>query len=258
MRIKQDATYEGSDRWSWSVWVDAPEEELSKIDYVEYILHPTFADPTRRVADRSSKFRLDSRGWGEFTVRAVVVNKDGEKKNLRRWLKLEYPPVGKEPGATEQASSSEGVKSQEEEVYFLSCAIGDSLFANALSKALIATGARVLMVADEPSDLPWESSIDRLLDQADYAIFIISDALSIWMQREIEATAKHEVPIIPVVIVGSKVKLTELQSKMESPIHIKPLPPEKFDDESQEIAERIKKAAQAISQKASKKKLAKG
>lgn len=253
MRIKQDATYEGSDRWTWSVWVDATEEELRQIEYVEYILHPTFADPTRRVEDRSSKFRLDSSGWGEFTVRAVVVNKDGEKKNLRRWLRLEYPPEGKEPGQIEASSS--GVEAEDSSnVYFLSCAIGDSLFANALSKALIAAGARVLMVADEPSDLPWESSIDRLLDQADFGVFIISDALSIWMQREIDATAKHEIPIIPVVIVGSKIKLSELHPKMGRAIQIKPVPPEKFDEESPGIAERIQKAAKTISRGTGKKK----
>jgi|SRR5882724_6575245 len=256
MRIKQDATYEGGDRWKWSVWVEAPAEELDKIEYVEYILHPTFAEPIRRVADRSSRFRLDSSGWGEFTVRAVVANKDGEKKNLRRWLRLEYPAEEREQGQRETTSGVEEPQ-QSQHVYFLSCAIGDSLFANAVSKALIAAGARVLMVADETSDLPWESSIDRLLDQADFGVFIISDALSIWMQREIDATTKHEIPIIPVLIVGSKIKLSELNPKMGKAIQIKPVPPERFDEESQEIAERIQKAAKSISQGMGKKKTSK-
>jgi hypothetical protein len=253
MRIKQDATYEGSDRWKWSVWVDATEEELRQIEYVEYILHPTFAEPNRRVEDRSSKFRLDSSGWGEFTVRAVVMNKEGEKKNLRRWLRLEYPPEEKEQEQRE-TTSGEAEPQDSPYVYFLSCAIGDSLFANALSKALIAAGARVLMVANEPSDLPWEPSMNRLLDQTNFGVFIISDALSIWMQREIEATAKHEIPMIPVVIEGSKIRPSELDPKMGRAIQIKPVPPEKFDEESPGIAERIQKAAKTISQTISKKK----
>ena len=254
MRIKQDASYEGGDRWKWSVWVDAPDEELQQVEYVEYTLHPTFPDPVRHIEDRKTRFRLESSGWGEFTVRALVVNKKGDKKYLHRWLRLEYPNE-QSPEQTDRSGAPE-TSDQPHYTYFLSCAIGDAPFANTIAKALIALGARVLMVADEPSNLPWESSIERLLDQSDLALFIISDDVSIWMRREIEAAAKRETPIIPVVIAGSKVKLSELPQGMERAIQIKPLPPEQFAEESQDIASRIQKAAQAISQKISKKKTA--
>src|SRR5438876_2404567 len=198
--LKQRATYIGDDRWKWSVWVDGDKADLAQIDFVEYVLHPTFSPPIRRVDHRGSKFRLDSAAWGEFRIRALIATKDGHTKRISHWLELRYPTEGKA-----QAQKKEETESTESEdtrqAFFLSCNIADSLFANALSKALIARGARVLMVTDEPSDLPWEASIRRLLDQADFAVFIISDALSIWLKRDIEATNEHGIPIIPVIIV---------------------------------------------------------
>src|SRR5262245_16892214 len=64
--VKQRSDYQGKDWWNWSVWIDAPQEQLDQIQYVEYTLHPTFAERVRRVTDGGAKFRLDSAGWGEF------------------------------------------------------------------------------------------------------------------------------------------------------------------------------------------------
>ncbi|HEY8185082.1 MAG TPA: pYEATS domain-containing protein [Pyrinomonadaceae bacterium] len=252
MRLEQKATYASDNWWEWSVWVEGDKEELKQIDYVEYNLHSSFPEPVRRIEDRSSKFRLDSSGWGEFTIRATVVNKDGEKKHLRHRLELQYPDEGKT-----RAEEKDAAADASPPVLFLSCNIADSLFANALSKALIAKGARVLMAADQPAGLPWEASINRLLEQVDFAVFIISEELTAWMNREIEAATEHKIPIIPVIIASSKVNRAEVLSKLRKGIQIRPVAPAKFDEEAQDVAVRIYKEIAAVGPDAGKKKVAK-
>ncbi|CAN5823459.1 hypothetical protein BH20ACI4_BH20ACI4_03560 [soil metagenome] len=89
--LAQDFEYKGDDWWEWSVRVDASEDELNKIKFVEYTLHPTFPNPVRIVKDRKTKFRLESAGWGIFTIYAQAVLQDGKKVNLEHELELLYP-----------------------------------------------------------------------------------------------------------------------------------------------------------------------
>ena len=91
IRIAQDFKYQGDDWWKWWVWVEGNEEELGEIDYVVYKLHPTFPSPVRKIADRSTKFRLETAGWGTFQLYAKVVLKDTSVVNLEHYLELEYP-----------------------------------------------------------------------------------------------------------------------------------------------------------------------
>jgi len=261
--LKQKATYTGDNWWKWSVWVEGDKETLNRIEYVEYTLHPTFPQPVRRIEDRGSKFRLDSEGWGEFTIRAQVIHKDGSKKSLKHWLELKTTAEGEEQGL--ESTMAEGVESSgsggaaEEEssrIIFLSYNIADSPFATALSKALSAHGARVLMTGNELSTLPWAVAINQMLEQADVAVFIISDPLSSFMRREIGATIEHEIPIIPLLL-SSKVNLSEFSSKMGKAIQIKPVVPERYDDEAQELAKRVLHAIEKLMSKPAKKEAAK-
>lgn len=91
LRIAQDQSYSGDDRWNWSVWIVGKSEELDSIEYVQYTLHHTFPKPVRRVSDRSTQFRLRSAGWGIFTLFAKVVQKDGVEIPLIHELELYYP-----------------------------------------------------------------------------------------------------------------------------------------------------------------------
>jgi transcription initiation factor IIF auxiliary subunit len=91
LSIQQSASYLGKDRWSWSVWVDGPPEELETIDHVVYILDPTFHDPVRLIKDRSTKFRLDTSSWGVFTIHAQAVDREGHETPLHHKLELMYP-----------------------------------------------------------------------------------------------------------------------------------------------------------------------
>ena len=89
--ITQESKYVGDDRWRWSVWLEGPSGELDAIDHVTYILHPTFHNPVREVRDRSTKFRLETSGWGTFTLRAKAFYRDGREEPLQHDLVLAYP-----------------------------------------------------------------------------------------------------------------------------------------------------------------------
>jgi transcription initiation factor IIF auxiliary subunit len=91
LTIKQESSYLGEDWWAWSIALDGPPEELDRVQYVVYTLHPTFPSPVRRVTDRSTHFRLDAKGWGTFTVYVEVSFKDGPPQTLSHELALYYP-----------------------------------------------------------------------------------------------------------------------------------------------------------------------
>jgi len=89
--IAQDSKYTGDDYWVWSVWVDATDDALNKIDHVVYNLHYTFPNPVRIIATRNDKFRLETLGWGIFTIYARIHFKDETVLDLEHELELYYP-----------------------------------------------------------------------------------------------------------------------------------------------------------------------
>lgn len=91
LSIQQSQEYASRDFWRWAVWIDGPDEELDSIDHVVYILHPTFHHPVREVHDRATKFRLETSGWGTFTLHAKAVHTDGRETVLAHELELLYP-----------------------------------------------------------------------------------------------------------------------------------------------------------------------
>lgn len=91
LSIQQSQEYIGSDWWRWSVWVDGTPEELDSVEYVVYVLHPTFHNPVRRISDRETNFRLSTSGWGTFTLHARVMHRGGRETLLKHDLVLLYP-----------------------------------------------------------------------------------------------------------------------------------------------------------------------
>jgi transcription initiation factor TFIID/TFIIF subunit len=92
LSLAQDSEYAGNDYWKWSVWLDGSADELDAVDHVVYTLHPSFANPVRTIADRSTRFRLETAGWGTFTIYARVVPADGgPEQHLEHELELYYP-----------------------------------------------------------------------------------------------------------------------------------------------------------------------
>ena len=76
------------DRWNWSAYLTGP--DVDKVDYVEYVLHPTFVDPVRKVkAGAQNGFKMETEGWGSFELKAIVHLKNGENQFLTHEIKLE-------------------------------------------------------------------------------------------------------------------------------------------------------------------------
>src|ERR1035437_4524298 len=97
IHIKQESSYVGANRWDWSVWLVGPTVELNQIDYVTYTLHPTYPSPVQVINTREDGFRLNSGGWGEFTIYIDITQKNGESFQLTHDLKLTLEPVKRPP-----------------------------------------------------------------------------------------------------------------------------------------------------------------
>lgn len=88
--LMQDGKNTGPNSYFAKVWVEAPNETLSKIDNVTYYLHPTF-NPSVILGDSSSnKFGISFTGWGVFNLKAKVYFKDDEVRDLElpkdKWI----------------------------------------------------------------------------------------------------------------------------------------------------------------------------
>lgn len=79
------------DWFKWVVFVDEEPEVLAEIEGVEYRLHETFPNPVRYVTNPEEQFALVSSGWGEFTIFATVLFKNGEEKTHTHKLDLGKP-----------------------------------------------------------------------------------------------------------------------------------------------------------------------
>ncbi len=87
VRSKNTSTYVGHGRWDWTIFIEADEATLRKIECVEYTLHRTFRNPIRRVCNKpETKFAYSTNGWGTFTVLVKVQYKDRREEVIRHPL----------------------------------------------------------------------------------------------------------------------------------------------------------------------------
>ena len=75
--------------YDWCVFLDEPKNVLADIIAVEYILHPTFPDPVRRISDGVHCFALESQAWGEFEIEIRIFLSSKEIQQARYYIKLE-------------------------------------------------------------------------------------------------------------------------------------------------------------------------
>jgi len=71
--------------WDWTVFLDG---DVSNVDHVVYILHPTFRDPIQTVRTPQNRFAFHTSGWGTFEIKARVHAKDGSMTELTHELEL--------------------------------------------------------------------------------------------------------------------------------------------------------------------------
>ncbi len=76
------------DYFDWCVFMDEPDDVIKTINHVEYLLHPTFNNPLRKVSTPENKFALYSGGWGVFTIKIKVFLESGEIIDTSYGLKL--------------------------------------------------------------------------------------------------------------------------------------------------------------------------
>lgn len=94
LRLDNSWNYQGEDWWDWSAYLTG--SDLPLVDYVEYVLHPTFKAPLRAIKDPENGFRLNTSGWGTFDLKAIVHLKNKKKQVLNHELILETdPPAGR-------------------------------------------------------------------------------------------------------------------------------------------------------------------
>ena len=93
LKLRNNWKYNGNDSWSWAAFLDDQGSgEMDKVDHVEYILHPTFRNPIRRVDTKEDGFKLATTSWGTFDLKAFVHFKDGSKKKLTHEIELQENP----------------------------------------------------------------------------------------------------------------------------------------------------------------------
>jgi hypothetical protein len=76
-QISQKQSHQQGTTYEWSLELVAYDETIERIDFVKYYLHPTFENPTRIIRDRDTRFRLNSIGWGTFSVEIEIHFIDG-------------------------------------------------------------------------------------------------------------------------------------------------------------------------------------
>jgi hypothetical protein len=172
-RIAQDFEYIGNDYWRWWAWIEGDGDKLDDVKEVVWILHPSFKRTRVSVKDRSTGFRLDASGWGTFLLRAEVVLKDGEKRPLRRNLKLEYPEsTSAAVRSKEQATAPAGSP----QTVFLSYSGQDARIAARLREELKKiAGIEVLDMSRVNVGEPLSEAVQRMISKSDAVIGIVGE-----------------------------------------------------------------------------------
>ena len=190
----RDGTSPALGWWRWRVWVEGEEEELGRIKWVRYQLHPTFPEPTRIVTDLNSKFALQSAGWGEFTIYAAVHFIDGSEQNFKHWLRL--------AARTTRPAHTLGGEAPK---LYLAYAFADTHIAQAVGQAL---RARHVQVLDPHTEMEvgddWAGRFGSSLDAADVAAVFISESAPPWWKDEVRRIQNKGIDLLPIVVVGTQ------------------------------------------------------
>jgi hypothetical protein len=211
---RQKAEYRGNEWWNWAVWIDGSKAELDAIERVTWQLHPTFPNPDRVVTDRASQFRLESAGWGEFTLRAVVAKKNGEQQELVHDLRLEYPDDA------DREAPTRGIAQEAPRVLISSSAVDESV-ARLLRKALVDRGIEIVDPDAAPAALESvELAVFDEIGKADAMVAIMTNTGVRSVLQEIETARKQHTPVIvvemgkPPVEVSSEIPRFRLEDEL--------------------------------------------
>jgi hypothetical protein len=186
VHLETKAEPRGESWWEWSVWVEGSDAALALLASVRYVLHPTFRNPVRVVADRTSKFRLTSSGWGEFAIEAEVTRVDGRTFRLERWLDLGFQQ------GREAADRKPRV--------FLSFGAADAPWARAVKEELTKQGVDVVSPQDKAAGTTITSAISDTLQGADLVAFMTSGELRGFAEVELDQALERNKTCVPILI----------------------------------------------------------
>ena len=208
-RIGQDFSYSGNDYWRWWAWIDGEDPELDNIAEVTWILHPSFSQSQRKTNDRATKFRLETSGWGTFLLRAELALKDGEKRSLKRNLRLEYPG-----DSSAQAPEKRAAAPSSRPTVYLSYSTEDSKVAANLRSSLGQLGFEVRDQSSLSAGEPFSESLQLMLARADTFLALIGgEQASPWVNSEIRAAMASSKPAI--ILVSQETPVAGLPSDIQ-------------------------------------------
>ena len=208
VQVQQDSSMRRTGWWDWSVWLTGSETDLDQIEFVEYVLHPTFSEPMQRRTERSSGFRLNASGWGEFLIHIHLHTRDGEVIELEHWLRLSEAARsrGAEPAwrGMETLEVAKGIETPEPGVshprLYLSYAVADAPVGEDLRDALSAQGFDVLPIDSLVGDQASEAMRADPHKRVQAAVFMISDMRNPWLSREVEAARAADLRMVAVTV----------------------------------------------------------
>ena len=145
------------------------------MEYVEYILHPSFSPPIHKISNRGTNFRLKMSGWGEFNIQKKVYLETGEVIRLEHWLELDKITPAQVIDQSSMKRPRFSAKSTEHPMLFLSSALADMKFSYALKDALEDEGLEVIMNQDLDDDEPLEMLLATKQASFQAGLFVISD-----------------------------------------------------------------------------------
>jgi hypothetical protein len=199
-RIAQDFEYVGKDYWRWWAWIEADDAELDKVKEVAWILHPSFKQIRVVATNRSDNFRLETAGWGTFLLRAEVVQTDGEKRLLKRSLRLEYPEDSETEPPLRSTAATTGSPPR---TVYLSYSTQDSRVAAKLRAGLQSAGLTVLDQTRLGAGEPWSETLQRMMAQSAAIVGLVcEDEISPWVSAEIQVAVGMAKPALVVVPAG--------------------------------------------------------
>jgi len=194
LRVAQDSSVKSKGWWEWSVWIEGDEADLDRVATVTWHLHPSFPQPVISTSDRASKFRLDSSGWGEFTLRAVVLMGDGGDTLLEHRLRLATPDSS--GGGSRRAPSrglgarsfdapevGEAVIPAKQRRVFISHSLADAAVARALRDSLRREDVDVVL-ADEVTEVGGTETAARSISESDLVVALDSPAAGQYVDLE--------------------------------------------------------------------------
>ena len=212
--INQSSTREGENYWSWSVWIDAPDAIIKKIDMVEYILHPTFPNRVRRIFTKENNFKLASKGWGEFMIYIKIYVTNTEKpirKNhyLTLFSEEETPPV--KPMKKMFNATSEEV--QKNKTVFISSAMSDYIKVEDLTKKLNKNEIEVKTQETIKITSNFTEDLNDAIKNSDVFILYGLDKLTRSQKSELDIAIKANKEIIIQVNEAEKIDRNILENK---------------------------------------------